>query len=104
MPPISGNGSKNSAHTEYRTSSRIWSTRASKRDMSGSDVNKRIFLLVVLGSIRNVINPTVLSEESFSAHEAINNVLNLFFTGILTAQGRAGLEKLRLNELSSSQS
>jgi TetR/AcrR family transcriptional regulator, cholesterol catabolism regulator len=69
-----------------------------------SDVNKRIFLLVVLGSIRNVINPTVLSEESFSAHEAINNVLNLFFTGILTPQGRAGLEKLRLNELSSSQS
>lgn len=68
------------------------------------DVNKRIFLLVVLGSIRNVVNPAVLSEESFSAHEAINNILNLFFTGILTDQGRAGLERLRKPELPSSQS
>lgn len=65
-----------------------------------SDVNKRVFLLVVLGSIRNVVNPTVLSQESFSAHEAIENVLNLFFTGILTERGRAGLERLRKNESS----
>jgi AcrR family transcriptional regulator len=68
-----------------------------------SDVNKRIFLLVVLGSIRNVVNPTVLLQESFSAHEAIDNILHLFFIGILTDQGRAGLENLRNNERSSPQ-
>ena len=28
--------------------------------MSGKDVNKRVFMLVVLESIRNVANPTVL--------------------------------------------
>ena len=69
-----------------------------------SDVNKRIFLLVVLGSVRNVVNPAVLAQESFSAREAIDNILTLFFTGILTDQGRAGLESLRKNELSSPQS
>ena len=69
-----------------------------------ADVNKRIFLLVVLGSIRSVINPTVLAHESFSAREAVDNVLSLFFTGILTDQGRAGLEHLRKNQLSSPQS
>jgi TetR/AcrR family transcriptional regulator, cholesterol catabolism regulator len=68
------------------------------------DVNKRIFLLVVLGSIRNVVNPTVLAQESFSAREAVENVLKLFFTGILTDQGRAGLAKLHNHEFSSPQS
>jgi AcrR family transcriptional regulator len=60
-----------------------------------SDVNKRIFLLVVLGSIRNVVNPTILAQESFSAREAIDNVLTLFFTGILTEQGRGKFAQLR---------
>ncbi len=68
-----------------------------------SDVNKRIFLLIVLGSIRNVVNPTVLLQESFSAHEAIENVLNLFFTGILTDRGRSGLEELRKKQRSTGQ-
>ena len=69
-----------------------------------ADVNKRIFLMVVLGSIRNVVNPTVLAQESFSAHEAVDNLLNLFFTGILTERGRGGLEQLRNKELLSRQS
>ena len=68
-----------------------------------SDINKRVFLLAVLGAVRSVVNPAVLAQESFSAHEAVQNMLTLFFTGILTEQGRAGLEKLRKNELSSPQ-
>ena len=68
-----------------------------------TDLNQRIFMLVILGSIRNVVNPTVLAQESFSAHEAVENVLTLFFTGILTDQGRRGLEDLRKNEISSRQ-
>ncbi len=69
-----------------------------------TDVNQRIFMLVVLGSIRNVINPSVLAQESFSAHEAVDNLLTLFFTGILTERGRGGLEQLRNKELLSRQS
>jgi AcrR family transcriptional regulator len=69
-----------------------------------SDVNKRIFLLVVLGSIRNVMNPTVLAQESFSPREAVDNILTLFFTGILTDRGRNNLEQIRKNDLLSRQS
>ncbi len=69
-----------------------------------SDVNKRIFLLVVLGSIRTVMNPTVLAQESFSPREAVDNILTLFFTGILTDRGRDDLEQLRKNDLLSRQS
>jgi TetR/AcrR family transcriptional regulator, cholesterol catabolism regulator len=65
------------------------------------DLNKRVFMLVVLSSIRNVVNPGVLLQESITAREAIDSILNLFFAGILTDQGRAGLENLRKNELSS---
>lgn len=59
------------------------------------DVNKRIFLLIVLESIRSVVNPTVLTHESFSAREAVANLLNLFFTGILSDQGRTKLAQLQ---------
>lgn len=68
-----------------------------------SDINKRIFLLVVLGSVRNVINPTVLVHESFSAREAVDSVLTLFFTGILTGPGREKFEALRAADQISSQ-
>jgi AcrR family transcriptional regulator len=60
-----------------------------------NDINKRIFLLVVLGSVRNVVNPTVLLQESFSPREAIDNIMTMFFTGILTDQGRRRFESLR---------
>lgn len=69
-----------------------------------SDVNTRVFLLAVLGAVRAVINPTVLVQESFSAHDAVQNMLTLFFTGILTDQGRTELKTLHTTELSSPQS
>jgi TetR/AcrR family transcriptional regulator, cholesterol catabolism regulator len=69
-----------------------------------SDLNKRVFLLAVLGAVRAVVNPTVLAQESFSAHDAVQNMLTLFFTGILTDQGRTELKNLRQNETSSPQS
>jgi TetR/AcrR family transcriptional regulator, cholesterol catabolism regulator len=69
-----------------------------------TDVNERVFLLAVNGAVRAVVNPTVLAQESFSAHDAVQNMLTLFFTGILTDQGRTGLKNLRKIEPSSPQS
>jgi AcrR family transcriptional regulator len=59
------------------------------------DLNKRIFLLAYLAAIQNVIQPTVLANESFSAREALQGVVELFFRGTMTEKGRQDFEKLR---------
>lgn len=52
------------------------------------DVNARIFLLSLLGSIEAIVQPNVLMNESFSAKEAVQAIMDVFFRGILTDAGR----------------
>ncbi len=52
------------------------------------DLNKRIFLLSYMAAIQQIVQPSVLANESFSAQEAISSILELFFKGALTDLGR----------------
>ncbi len=53
------------------------------------DLNLRVFLLAYAAAIDQIMTPSVLSVEQFSAIEAINNIFGIFFHGILTEQGRS---------------
>ena len=65
----------------------IWTGLIEEGKRSGdvrSDVNTRIFLLAVIAALDGVINPAVLVNESCSADEALREIINMFFQGILT--------------------
>jgi AcrR family transcriptional regulator len=53
-----------------------------------ANLNQRVFILVYAASIQAVIQPSILSQESFSAKEAIQQIVQMFFAGIMTDEGR----------------
>jgi AcrR family transcriptional regulator len=63
-----------------------------------ADMNPRVFLLSVLGSIDRIMQPDVLVHESFSISDALHEILNIFFRGGLTPKGRDQFEQFHLSE------
>ena len=59
------------------------------------DVNGRVFVLAILGSIDSIMQPTVLMHESFSSNEAFEAIMDVFFKGILTETGRTQFKKIQ---------
>jgi AcrR family transcriptional regulator len=66
------------------------------------DVNKKIALLSFLGAVENIIRPSVLVNESFSAREALEGIMAIFFHGILTEEAESKLNDIQDNRLSHS--
>ena len=58
------------------------------------DMNPRVFLMSVLGSIERIMQPDVLANESFSISGALQEILGIFFRGGLTARGREQFEQV----------
>ncbi len=59
------------------------------------DMNARVFLMCVLGSIDRIMQPHLLANESFSVGDAVKEILNIFFRGGLTQKGRDQFEQLQ---------
>lgn len=59
------------------------------------DVNPRLFLLAYLATVDGIMHAGVLMNESFSAKEALEGIMNIFFNGILTDAGRTQLNELQ---------
>jgi TetR/AcrR family transcriptional regulator, transcriptional repressor of aconitase len=53
-----------------------------------ADVNEQVLIRMLVSSIQSVINPEVLTQNSFSAKEAAENILRLLFEGALTDSAR----------------
>jgi len=66
------------------------------------DVNKKIALLSFLGAVENIVRPSVLVNESFSAREALEGIMAIFFHGILTEEAESKLNDIQDNRLSHS--
>jgi AcrR family transcriptional regulator len=66
------------------------------------DVNKKIALLSFLGAVENIIRPSVLVNESFSAREALEGIMAIFFHGILTEEAESKLNDIQDNRPSHS--
>jgi TetR/AcrR family transcriptional regulator, transcriptional repressor of aconitase len=52
------------------------------------DVNEQVLIRMLVSSIQNVVNPEVLSQNSFSAKEAAESILKVLFEGALTESAR----------------
>lgn len=52
------------------------------------DLNQRLFLLSFLATVENVVRPQILAHESFSAQEAIVQIIEIFFIGALSDTAR----------------
>jgi hypothetical protein len=59
------------------------------------DIDARLFLLCYLAAIDGILTPAVLTNESFSAEEALNGILAIFFRGVLTPEAREQLDDLQ---------
>ena len=64
------------------------------------DLNKQVFLLAYLGAVESIVNPSVLTNESFSAQEALRCIMRIYFQGILTEEARKELDQLQDTQLS----
>jgi len=57
------------------------------------EMNHRVFLMAYLGAVENIMQPNVLSQESFSARDALQAIVRIFFTGIMTETARKQFAK-----------
>ena len=55
------------------------------------DIHEDIMTLALVGALRSVINPEVLSHHSFSSKEALDGIFKIVFQGTLTENGRVSL-------------
>jgi TetR/AcrR family transcriptional regulator, cholesterol catabolism regulator len=62
------------------------------------DINSRLLLLSLIGLVEAVVNPTTLSNESFSTDEAIQGIMGMIFLGILTDDAKQQLDSLQLTQ------
>ncbi len=58
-------------------------------------VNPTMFLLAYRASLDAVVTPAVLINQPFSAPEAIQGIMSIFFHGVLTNEASAKLMQLR---------
>lgn len=52
------------------------------------EVNDQVIIQMLVNSVQGIINPTVLSSNSFSAEEAARSIFRVLFEGALTDQAR----------------
>lgn len=64
-----------------------------RRDLVRSDVNKEVMILMYISSVQGVVNPDILTNNSFSTEEALKTILRVFLDGILTESARKQFHK-----------
>ncbi|MGA7160166.1 MAG: TetR/AcrR family transcriptional regulator [Bacteroidota bacterium] len=62
--------------------------QAREENIFRSTVNEKILTLMIISSIQGILNPEVLSQNSFSAEEAFRIIFRTIFEGALTEDAR----------------
>lgn len=76
----------------------IWATLIEEGKRTGyirPGINQRVFMLSLYAAVENVVNPTVLSNEQFSCDDALESIIAIFLTGILTDQAAQTFHRLQ---------
>jgi TetR/AcrR family transcriptional regulator, cholesterol catabolism regulator len=60
------------------------------------DINRKVFLRAYTAAVDAIVNPHLLANESFSAQEAMESILAIFFHGALTDDASQKLKKLQV--------
>ena len=61
---------------------------ATKQGKFRDDINGDIVLMMFLNSVQSIVNPEVLSQNSFSPKEAMYTIFHVIFEGSLTEEAR----------------
>ena len=61
------------------------------------EISQRVFLLALTSTVEGIVNPKVLTNESFSADEALENIVTIFLKGILTPKAAGELHGFHHN-------
>ncbi len=64
-----------------------------------TDINIRVFMLAYVSAISQVMTPSVLAVETFSALDAIHDIFAIFFQGILTEKGKMQFQQFDHGQL-----
>jgi AcrR family transcriptional regulator len=67
-----------------------------------TDLNRTVFLMAYQAAVRATIQPRVLSELPLTAPDVMDQLISIFFTGIMTSEGRQALKEIRLKKQSQS--
>ncbi|HVN49538.1 MAG TPA: TetR/AcrR family transcriptional regulator [Bacteroidota bacterium] len=65
--------------------------QAKKEKIFRNDLNVEIFQLMLIHATQGIVNPTVLSANSFSAVEAYKEIIKVLFAGVMTDKGKMKL-------------
>ena len=63
-------------------------SQAREEHIFRAEVNGQILLLMFLNCVQGIVNPEVLSQNSFSAEEALRTIFRIIFEGVLTDEAR----------------
>jgi AcrR family transcriptional regulator len=70
--------------------------QAKKEGVFREDVDSDLFYMVMMTTIQGIMNPQVLSQQSFSAEEAFRGIFRIMYEGVLTDGAR---QKFKLNNM-----
>jgi AcrR family transcriptional regulator len=70
------------------TSVRKMFIQAQQEGVFRKDLDIELFILVFTSSVQGIVNPQTLSQQSFSAQEALHGIFRIIFEGAMTEEAR----------------
>ena len=70
------------------TSVRKMFIQAQQEGVFRKDLDIELFILVFTSSVQGIVNPQTLSQQSFSAEEALHGIFRIIFEGAMTEEAR----------------
>jgi AcrR family transcriptional regulator len=58
------------------------------------DVDTRIFLMAYSAAIRAIVRPSVLASHAFTIPDVLEQIVRIFFSGLMTGSGRAAFDEI----------
>jgi AcrR family transcriptional regulator len=62
--------------------------QAQQEGIFRKDFDIELFILVFISSVQGIVNPQTLSQQSFSAEEALRGIFKIIFEGAMTEEAR----------------
>jgi hypothetical protein len=66
-------------------------------------VDQGIFLMAFASAIRAIVRPDVLAANTFTVPDVMEQIVKIFFAGIMTETGRTAFGEFQKRQLSQSQ-
>jgi AcrR family transcriptional regulator len=65
-----------------------------------ADVDQKVFLMAYSAAIRAIVRPNVLAAHAFTIPDVMEQIVRIFFAGIMTENGRKAFDELQQRQQS----